>query len=233
MGKSLSAAQVLSIKRKSITPGGQWEECVGEMDRHGVVFVWGNSGNGKTSAVVSLCKELAAFGRVLYVPLEEGYSMSMQNTLRRFGMTECGARFQVLDSLPGGLDELTERLHAQRSPEFVVIDSFQYLQVQYADYIRFKEANRNKLLIFVSHAEGKQPAGRPAQKLKYDAGLKIWVEGHVAFSRGRFIGPVGKAVIWPWGAQKYWSTADPALINPDEPRRRAIQEDTDTDEYED
>ena len=186
--------------------GGIWTDCVGEMDRHGVVFFWGNSGQGKTSAVVSFCKELCKFGNVLYVSLEEGYSLSMRNTLRRFGMQECGSRFQIADSMT--LEELEERLKKQRSPEFIVIDSFQYTQMSYKDYIKLKKAHRNKLLIFVSHADGKQPDGRPARSVKYDAGLKIWVEGYVAQSIGRFIGRTGKAVIWRKMAEEYWGTTD-------------------------
>lgn len=206
MAKSLSAKQALTLRRPSISLGGEWENCVGEMDRHGVVFFWGSSGNGKTSAVVSFCKELCRFGQVLYVSLEEGYSLSMQNTLRRFGMQECGSRFQLLDSF--SFDDLQERLCKQRSPEFIVIDSFQYTRMSYKDYIRFKEQYRNKMLIFVSHAVGHQPAGKPAVAVMYDAMLKIWVEGHVAQSKGRFMGSTQKAVIWRHGAELYWGTTD-------------------------
>ena len=210
MNKSLSAKQVLSISRNHITPGGIWADCVGEMDRHGVVFFWGNSGNGKTSAVMSFCRELCTFGSVLYISMEEGYSLSMQNTLRRFSMQDLGTKFQVIDHY--NREELDERLSRQRSPEFIVFDSFQYTQMRYADYLKLKEKYRNKLLIFVSHAEGKQPAGRAAKSVKYDASLKIWVEGHVAFSLGRFIGTTGKAVIWADGCRRYWGTDDVAFI---------------------
>ena len=48
MGRTLSAKQVLTIKRRTIRLGGIWDDCVGEIDRTGVVFFWGNSGNGKT-----------------------------------------------------------------------------------------------------------------------------------------------------------------------------------------
>ncbi len=71
MGRTLSAKQVLTIKRRTIRLGGIWDDCVGEIDRTGVVFFWGTSGNGKTSAVVSFCKALCAHGKVLYLPLEE------------------------------------------------------------------------------------------------------------------------------------------------------------------
>ena len=202
MAKSLSARQVLDIRHRSITLEGEWGGCVGTMDRHGVVFVWGNSGNGKSSAVVSLCKELTKFGKVLYVSLEEGFSLSLQNTLKRFGVQECGGRFQVLAS--ASVEELDERLSRPKSPEFVVIDSFQYLQISYRRYIAFKESHRNKLIILVSHADGKQPAGRAAKSVKYDASLKIWVEGYKAFSKGRVIGLTGEAVIWEKGAAEYW-----------------------------
>ena len=206
MAKSLSAKQIMTISHPALRLGGEWGNCVGEMDRHGVVFFWGNSGNGKTSAVVSLCKELCNFGNVLYVSLEEGFSLSMQNTLRRFGMQECGSRFQVLDSF--SMEDLEARLKKQRSPEFIVIDSFQYTRMSYREYLRFKEAHRNKLLIFVSHAVGRQPMGKPAISVMYDAMLKIWVEGFVAQSKGRFIGRTKKAVIWRHGAESYWGTTD-------------------------
>jgi len=202
MAKSLSAKQVLGLRKNTIRLGGEWEGCLGEMDRHGVVFVWGNSGNGKTNAVVSLCKELTQYGTALYVSLEEGFSFSFQETLRRLGMQDCHSRFQVVDSIT--IDELDERLSKPKSPEFVVIDSFQYLQIGYKRYIAFKEAHRNKLIIFVSHADGKQPEGRAARSVKYDAMLKIWIEGFKAFSKGRFIGETGEAVIWDKGAEEYW-----------------------------
>lgn len=207
MARTLTAKEILGIRRQSITLGGEWGRCVGTIDRHGVVIIWGNSGNGKSSAVVSLCRELTRYGRTLYVSLEEGYSLSFQNTLRRFDMDSCGSRFQVLDHATP--EELVERLSKPRSPEFVVIDSFQYFGLSYKGYLEFKERLGNKLLVFVSHADGRQPSGRAARAVKYDAMLKIWVEGFVAFSNGRFIGETGQAVLWRQGAWKYWSKRTP------------------------
>lgn len=201
--RSCTAKEVLNIRRKSITLDGEWGKCIGTIDRHGVVFIWGNSGNGKSSAVMSFCKELSKFGKVLYVSLEEGFSLSLQNTLRRFDMDSLGSRFQVIES--AGAEELVEKLSKPRSAEFVVIDSLQYLGLSYRDYIDFKSKLPNKMIVFVSHADGKQPAGRTARSIKYDAMQKIWVEGFVAFSNGRFNGETGQAVIWEQGAWEYWS----------------------------
>ena len=126
----------------------------------------------------------------------------MQRTLRRYDMDEFGSRFQIDGRMDVG--ELDERLSKPRSADFAVIDSFQYTQMSYRDYIAFKERHRNKLLIFVSHADGKRPDGRAATKVMYDASLKIWVEGYKAFSKGRFIGPTGECTIYEEGARRYW-----------------------------
>ena len=72
-------------------------------------------------------------------------------------MQEVNRRFLLLDAEP--LDQLSLRLKRQKAPDFVVIDSFQYTQMTYAQYIKFKEQHRNKLLIFISHASGKNPDG--------------------------------------------------------------------------
>lgn len=210
MAKSLSSAQVLGIRNKTITLSGEWGSCIGEMARHGVVFIWGNSGNGKTSAIMQLCRELAIGQGMkgLFLSLEEGYDVSIQNAIRRFGMQECKSRFQVIDSC--SLQELTERLSKPRSEEFVVIDSIQYMELSYKQYKAFKERFRGKLIILISHADGKQPEGRAARAIRYDAGLKIWIEGYKAFSKGRYIGHKGEAVIWKKGAEEYWG-----MINTD------------------
>lgn len=152
--------------------------------------------------IMQLCKELAKFGRVAYDSLEEGASLTMQNTLRRFNMAEVNRRFQLLDCEP--MSELGERMDKHKSPDFYVIDSFQYTQMSYKEYIKFKEAHRNKLLIFISHADGRNPDGRSAKKVMYDASLKIYVEGFRAFSKGRFFGSVGHFTIWDEGAVRYW-----------------------------
>lgn len=202
MARTLSAKQVLTIKFDTIRLGGGWDDCVGEIETTGVWFIWGNSGNGKTSAVVSLCKELSAFGKVLYNSREEGVSLTMQNTLRRYGMGELGSRFQ-LANMP--LQELDEKISQQRSPKFVVLDSFQYMGLTYKDFRAFCEKHKNKLLIFVSRTRGRQPEGRAATSAMYDASCKIWVEGYKAFSKGRFVGSTGEMTIWDEGAKKYWS----------------------------
>lgn len=202
MARTLSAKQVLTIKFDTIRLGGGWDECVGEIETTGIWFIWGNSGNGKTSAVVSLCKELSAFGKVLYNSREEGVSLTMQNTLRRYGMGELGIRFQLANM---SLQELDEKISQQRSPKFVVLDSFQFMGLTYKDFRAFCEKHKNKMLIFVSRTRGRQPEGRAAISAMYDASCKIWVEGYKAFSKGRFVGTTGEMTIWDEGAKKYWS----------------------------
>ena len=86
----------------------------------------------------------------------------------------------------------------------MVIDSFQYSQLNYRTYIDFKQQHPKKLLIFISHADGKQPSGRAAKSVMFDATLKIYVEGYKAISKGRYIGETGEYIIWPEGVAKYW-----------------------------
>ena len=205
MKRAYSTNEVLSMRKKSFDFENEWSEAFGNPECKGVWFIWGNSGNGKTSFVMQLCKYLCKFGKVAYDSLEEGCSLTMQNNLRRFGMDTVNRRFQLLDCEP--VAELTERLKKRKSADFVVVDSFQYTQMTYKQYLAFKAEHKDKLLIFISHADGKLPSGRSAKSVMYDASLKIWVEGYTAFSKGRFIGETGKFTIWQEGAQKYWGGA--------------------------
>jgi len=191
------------MKKEKFAFTGKWEEAFGAPECVGVWFIWGNSGNGKTSFVMQLCKELAKFGKVGYNSLEEGVSLSMQNAIQRFNMVEENRKVVFLDG--ESMEELSERLKKPKQPKFIVIDSFQYTQMNYKAYLKFKEMHRDKLIIFISHADGSNPSGRSAKSVMYDSSLKIWVQGYKAFSKGRFIGSTGQYTIWEEGAFKYWN----------------------------
>ena len=194
--------EVLSMKFDTFPFSGAWYDAFGTPERRGIWIIWGNTGSGKTSFVMQLCKELCKYGRVAYDSLEEGACLTMQNSLKRFNMQEVNGKFLLLDVEP--IDQLCLRMKRQKSPDFVVIDSLQYTQMTYAQFIKIKEAYRNKLIIFISHASGTNPDGRVAKKVAFDAALKIYVEGKRAFSKGRFIGPVGHFDVWPEEAAAYY-----------------------------
>lgn len=203
MARAYSASEVLAKKVPSIPFEGRWREAFGEPGRAGVWLIWGQSANGKSSFAMQLAKELCRYGKVAYNSLEESLSLSFQKNMERCRMYEESGRFLVLDREP--IEELSKRLEKQRSPDFVIIDSLQYTGLNYNDYKRLKEAHPKKLFIFVSHADGDKPKGATADKVQYDADMKILVQGYRAICKGRFIPEAGKHYsIWAEAEAKYW-----------------------------
>lgn len=201
MKRALSVREAENQKKAVFPFEGKWEEAFGHPEKTGVWFIWGNSGNGKSSFTMQLCKELCKYERVAYDSLEEGYCLTMQESLKRHNMIDVNRKFALLDE---NVNDLKTRLRRRKSYNIVVIDSFQYTQMGYRDYINLKEHFPDKLFIFVSHADGKKPRGNAAVSVMFDATLKIWVEGYIATSKGRFIGSTGKYTVWDEGAEKYW-----------------------------
>ena len=201
MKKALTIDNILNKKYDLFEFTDAWEEAFGRPERKGVWFVWGGSGNGKTRFTMQLAKYLAGFDRVLYNSLEEGSSHTVRKAFEDVGMSEVSGRLLLVSE---SILKLNERLKKQRRASIIIIDSFQYCQINYKQYLAFKEKHKDKLIIFISHADGKQPAGRAARSVMYDASLKIWVEGFRAFSKGRYIGEKGNYTIWESGAQEYW-----------------------------
>ena len=202
MKKALSMTDLMRMNRKVYDFEGEWKEAFGQPEQNGVWFIWGRSGNGKTSFVLQLCKELTRYGKVAYDSLEEGDSLTMQNALMRVGMGDVGRRFILLNE---SLKELDTRLKRRRSPDIVVVDSFQYAHIDLKQYEEFIDQHKNKLIIFVSQADGLKPWGRTAQSAMYSASLKIWVEGYRAISKGRYRGNLGYYTIWAEKADEYWN----------------------------
>lgn len=193
--------ELLQKKYERFELSERFAQAFGRPETTGVWFIWANGGNGKTTFALQLAEELTNHGRVLYNSLEEGTKSTMQETAIRANFKPRKGRF-LLTCEP--IEELDERLSKKKAPRIAFIDSFQFTDLSYVQYLDFVNRHTDKLIIFTSHADGKQPDGRPAKKVKYHADLRIWIEGFCAYSHGRFIGPTGRYVIWQEGFEKFY-----------------------------
>lgn len=202
--RAVSVRQLLDKKFKTIPLSPQWERFIGIPEVNGVWFIWGHSGHGKSRFLMMLAKELARCGKVVFNTLEEGARLSMQKNLKDSGIgdePEIMKNLLILNREP--IAELKERLRRKKAPKIAIIDSFQYTGLSKTQYIKLKEEFPDVLFIFNSHAEGKEPLGNIAKAVRYDADIKIRVEGFKAFPGSR-LGGGEPYIIWEEGAKKYW-----------------------------
>ena len=193
--KYISVKELTSRTFRTFNLSRQWTDHLGEVEVGATILIWGESRQGKTSYAVQMAKAFAMGGaRTLYMPLEEGPSLSFLRALknahaedaRRLMIAPTEMRFEDLDAV------MAERT----APDVVVIDSIQYSGINYDDYRSFRNAHPKKTLIFTSHADGRDPRGTTASSIKYDAGGKVFVKHYVANAGSRYGG--GKPFeIWP------------------------------------
>lgn len=199
--RALTVKDIRAYKAHTLTFDGEWLSCIGSPELTGSWIIWGNSSNGKTRFALQLAKYLSQYVRVAYNSLEEGLSVSLQSAILDIGFDDVERNVMFLDK--ESLDDLKIRLAKRRSPQVIIIDSLQYTGLKYKEYIDLKDTFRNKLFIFISHADGKEPKGEVARSVKYDAFVKILVEGFKAFPQSRF-GGGSTYLIWDKGAEKFW-----------------------------
>lgn len=205
MARALSVYQVLASRPNCMAFDGEWQRAIGSPEMCGSWIIWGGSYNGKTTFAMQLAKYLTRFDRVLYNSLEEGSGRSIQIALQRAAMVEVGRRFTLLENFE--LEELAERLRQKKAPRIVVMDSLQYSGLDYKSYRNLKRDFPRVLWIWISHAEGRLPEGRLANKVRYDAMVKIRVDGYRAYINSRYNEADMQhnfMTIWEDGARKFW-----------------------------
>lgn len=166
---------------------GAWQKTLGKPCKQFSMMIKGKSSQGKTTFGIQLCKYLTNYGTVAYNSLEEGMSHTLKMAMLRNEMDQVSDKFQILDK--ESLNELTARLRKQRSPDFTLIDSAQYLNITKDEYLAFKdEFYGKKGIIFISHEEGSDVVGALAKLIWYDVDIHINVEGFKAFPSKRLNG---------------------------------------------
>lgn len=220
--KNTIHARMLKAKKFKTIEGlsERFTNSFGQVEQSFIMLVWGNSGNGKSNFCMQMIKELSSCKSILYVSLEEGISLTLQNTIKRtFGDEKINVRFADHNTT---FPVLMEYLKKRRSPKIIVIDSIQYFGISYIDYRHLKEACPGKSFIFISHAKGKLPEGKTAEKIRYDAGIKVRVEGYMANVVSRY-GGNKPYVIWEEGARRYYGKDYKSVVTGVKPTKEKKQ----------
>lgn len=208
MARALSNKNMCDAKFKTAEFTGEWLATIGKPELRGAWIIFGESGSGKTHFALQLLAYLSRFvDRVAYDSIEQGYSLSFQNSWNEANMGEIGNKVIILDKEQ--LPELCERLRKRKSPQIVVIDSITAL-IGFTSRTFASLINEfpNKLFIFIAHEEGGKPYPAVAQHVRKLSEVKLRVEGFKAFPTTRFATPEGggsEYVIWAEGAAKYFA----------------------------
>lgn len=196
--RAYSPKEVLAKTYTTLPWDGKWAEAFGYPAVNEIWTIQGPSAAGKSSFVMQLARKLCEYGTTLYLSYEEGVSQSFQKRLERFQMSEVQGRFRI--AVEDTIEEVEARLKCKKSPRFIIVDSFQKSEWGYEATIALIRRFPRKSFIFIMQEHKGQPLGKPAVRLKYDAGVKIRVVNYKAYCQGRFIPEAGAHyTVWEEG----------------------------------
>ncbi|SKB63434.1 hypothetical protein SAMN05660477_00387 [Soonwooa buanensis] len=212
MAKTLNVKTFLTKKFDLMPFDGIWKNSFGRPSKQDSMMIYGSSGSGKTELAMQYGRYLTNFGKVFYNSIEQRDSFTLQQSLERNQMDLVADKFQVVTGAQ--LPELAERLRKQRSADFVIIDSIQYLEANKAEYFEFKEEfYKKKGLIWISQVNGKPKLENIDDKIKgalantiwYDVDIQVPVVGFQGFPQKRLNGGEEAFIINHERATKYWA----------------------------
>lgn len=202
--RALTLQNIIDAKIPRFDFTGEWLDAFGKPQMGGIWFVYGGSGSGKTSFVLSLMKYMASFAnKILFESHEEGeISAALQDSIIRLGLLSVDKKILVTDE---NTDDMFERLDASRSANIVFIDSLEHSDFKnIKQIVDMKKQYPNKTFVIIGQASGTRPRTELGESVLYIANQKIHVEGYRAFSRGRSFGEKRYFTIWEEEAAKYW-----------------------------
>lgn len=218
--KALGTKQLKQKTYSMIDVPEEWRGVLGRLPRSFVGIIYGDSGNGKTEFTIRMVKALAQTEKAAWLSYEQEHGYDLQEAVNRNKMSEVGNKVTWINPLHGHderktlFEELVEYLEKTRT-RLIVIDSVDYLRLSVEEYYELKRKfGSKKMLVFISHAVGRKPDTRVAQKIEYDGLFGIYVKNYIARPKKSRVGGVDDYIIWEKKARErepsYFATKEQA-----------------------
>jgi hypothetical protein len=180
----MSSADLMDYDYDKYQFTGKWAKFMGQPSIGFHAMVFGIPKSGKSILCTQMAKYFADnFGSVLYVAAEEGFSMTLQNKIREFGIASENlhyANFREYDQIRTALQN--------NDFNFVFLDSVNFMKITPEQMRELKQENPQVAFITIQQAT-KDGKFRGSQEYAHDADIIINVANGVATQQGRFCEP--------------------------------------------
>ncbi|MEI8285711.1 MAG: hypothetical protein WCG15_00280 [Actinomycetes bacterium] len=184
----MNASDLLEYKYDCYTFTGKYGEFFGNPSKNFHLMVFGRPKNGKSIFTVQFAKYLATLGKVLYIASEEGFSATLQQKIREFGMANPNLDFGNFRDF----EQIRETL-VNNHYNFVVIDSINFINLEPEDVEVMKAENPKTAFITIQQAT-KGGQFRGSQQFAHNCDMIVEIIDGVAYHQGRFAAPSEMAV---------------------------------------
>lgn len=180
----MSSADLIDYDYDKYPFTGKWQKFMGQPSIGFHAMVFGIPKSGKSILCTQMAKYLSDnFGSVLYVAAEEGFSMTLQNKLKEFGMASENlhyANFREYEQIRTALQN--------NDFNFVFLDSVNFMKITPEQMRELKAENPQTAFITIQQAT-KDGKFRGSQEYAHDADVIINVANGIATQQGRFCEP--------------------------------------------
>lgn len=205
MTRAQSISNIYNMKFRTMPFDGVWAQPFGQPEYNGVWIIYGIDKNGKTWFAIKLAGYLSTFDKVLYVSAEEGISKSIQDTLKRAGVTPDARRLNMIEYI--SIEDLEERISKRKAPRIVFLDNCTIYsdELKKRDLLELLARHPEKLFVFVAHEERNLPYTALAKLIKKLAKVIVNVRGLTCMISGRV--PGGVLSIDEQMSRLYWGNS--------------------------
>ncbi|NRR90623.1 hypothetical protein HSX10_03495 [Winogradskyella undariae] len=190
--KVLTVANIQNQSVKKLQWLGKWLDAFGKPQDRGIWFVWGISGSGKSSFLMQLAKAFALLGHKVLFNLceEEADDTDYIDRMELFNMNEVEKNFFTQSYT---YQELMAYIDKRNPPKVIIIDSIKDITTSWEEYLALKKliTKKNIICVIAGQAEGKNPRSEFEKSIRFNAKMKIFVNGFLALCQGRTVGKNG------------------------------------------
>lgn len=208
--RATSIYNFLNKKIERLEFTGEWEKTFGRPPKVGIWYICGYPGSGKTSFICMFMKALSDLGmRTRFYNFEEGDdSPTLQDTVRRVGISENESNIQVISDLMPFEEMKEELLNPNLRVNALIIDSRKEAGLTSINIKEIKKIARERglLIAIICHVA---PNGSPEQTADWDvwraAKMRVTIDRLRAINIGRTFGVRSYFDIWKERADVLWA----------------------------
>jgi len=165
---------------------GIWRDVFGDIEQSGCWLIFGREKNGKSRLSALMAKDLCKKYRVLFISAEEGESKNFSDICKWAGLTPSDRKFKILDYIK--LEELKQRLGAQKAPNIVFIDNvtFYHEELKNGGVRELLKEFKRTVFVFIAHEQSGEPytstakmVSKLATAIMHVRGLRCHISGRV------------------------------------------------------